>query len=97
MKKNKRSVQSRKEMPLAAFVAIGVFIMMGASFLNGCSSGKLSTQQGDIRFSIPFDFWYPKEQKQVQEKDEDERQEAMSQEMQRLQAEEELHTIEQAQ
>ena len=30
---------------------------------SGCSSGKFSIQEGDIRFKIPFDFPYSGENK----------------------------------
>lgn len=36
-----------------------------ALFFAGCSSGKVSMDQGDVRFAIPFDFPQPTQQEEA--------------------------------
>ena len=56
-----------------------LILILIVSIFNGCSSGKFSVQEGDIRFKIPFDFPYPEK-----DKTEYERQKKMTQELNKL-------------
>ena len=38
-------------------------MVAAAIFLSGCSAGKLSAQEGRLRFSIPFELAKPQEHK----------------------------------
>ena len=68
----------------------GAAAVAAAIFLSGCSAGKLSAQEGRLRFSVPFELAKPQERKEPE--NETGRLQAIDEEVRRLETERDAAT-----
>lgn len=65
-------------------------VVAAAIFLSGCSAGKLSAQEGRLRFSVPFELTKPQQDKEPES--EKGRLQEIDEEVQRLETERDAAT-----